>query len=166
MFALEKARIGTAKELQSRIKVSWQACMKNHAHCFFYIYIYISIYFPVPLQKWVFSVLVIWIERDEQVECKCAFKERGMTEVCYKVKSWNGDLSSQYSAILYYQTLLFIFSFQISSISQYLVCVLCFCAGTNTVGFILLLESVEKSSFSVTALLLLLILFYYSFHFL
>lgn len=164
MFSLEKARIGIAKELQSRIKVDrpvWKIMLIA-----FYIYIYISIYFPVPLQKWVFSVLVIWIEGDEQVECRCAFKERGMTEVCYKVKPWNGDLSSQYSAISYYQTLLFIFYFQISSISQYLLCVLCFCAGTNTVGFITLLESVEKSSFSVTALLLLLILFYYSFHFL
>lgn len=125
----------------------------------------ISSYLPVSLQKGIFSVLVIWIEREEQVECRCAFEGKGMIEVYFKVKPWNGDRSSQYWAISYYQTLLF-FSFQLSSTSQYVVYFLCFCAGTNTVGFITLLESVEKSSFSVTALLLLLIFFYYSFHFL
>lgn len=109
----------------------------------------IYIYLPVSSQKWVFSVLVIWIERNEQVECRCAFEEKGMTEVYYKVKPWNGDLlSSQYSAVSYCQTLLFFFSVQISSTSQYLVYFLCFYAGTNTVGFITLLESVEKSFFS------------------
>lgn len=51
-------------------------------------------------------MLVIWIERDEQVECRCASEEKDMTEVYYKVKPWNGDLNSQH-----YQILPFLFFF-------------------------------------------------------
>ena len=64
----------------------------------------------------VFSVLVIWIERDEHVDCRCTFEEMGMAEVYYKVKPWNGDLSSQYPAITYYQTLLFFSDIQYKSV--------------------------------------------------
>lgn len=60
------------------------------------------------------------------------------------------DLSSQYSAISFYQTSLFFFKILFSDIQGKFVfglfcCV--FCAGINVVEFITLLESVEKSFF-------------------
>lgn len=103
VFSSEKAGIGIARELRSRIKVNWQACVKNMLIALIiYLSILLGVFLPVSLQKWVFSVLVIWTEKDEQVGCGCAFEEKGVTEVWYKVKPWNGDLSSQYSAISYY----------------------------------------------------------------
>lgn len=129
--------------------------------------IQIYIFLPVSVQKSAFDVLVIWIKRDEQVECRCAFKEKGMTAVCYKVKPWKKILvhNIQQSHII---TLCYFFLFfsdiQCKSIFGVFFCV--FCADINVVEFITLFESVEKSFSSVTVLLLLLILFYYSVHFL
>lgn len=131
--------------------------------------IQIYIFLPVSVQKSVFSVLVIWIKRDEQVECRCAFKEKGMTEVYYKGKPWKKILVhniQQFHTIRLCHSFFFFFLFRYPGQVR-IWCIFCvFCAGINVVEFITLLESVEKSFFSVTVLLLLLILFYYSVHFL
>lgn len=122
------------------------------------IYINIYIYSPVSLQWREFIVLVIRIEIDEQVECRCTFKSQSM--------EWRSQFTIFSNLALSDFTILFFFSdIQYKSVFGDFFGVF-FCAGTNTVGFITLLESIEKSSFSVTAFLLLLILFYYSFHFL
>lgn len=134
--------------------------MKKHAHYFNYQYKYLFASFSTKVS----------------IYCASNLDREGWTggvQVCIQRKGHDWSiLRSQtmewrsWFTIFHNVIRQFFFSFQISSTSQYVVYFLCFCAGTNTVGFIKLLESVEKSSFSVTALLLLLILFYYSFHFL
>lgn len=145
----------------------WQACMKKYAHYSNYLDIYLFASFSTKLS----------------IQCASNLDKEGWTggvQVCIQRKGhdWSilqsqtmeKDLSSQYSAISYYQTLLFCFvlfffsDIQGKSIFGVFLCV--FCADIYFVEFITLLESVEKSFFSVTVLLLLLILFYYSVNFL
>lgn len=97
--------------------------MKEHAHYSNYLDIYLLASFSTKVS----------------IQCASNLDKEGWTggvQVCIQRKGhdWSilqsqtmEDLSSQYSAISYYHTLLFfLFSFQISNTSQYWVYFLCF----------------------------------------
>lgn len=85
MFSLAKARISIAEALWNKMKVNRQVCIEKNTDYFncpqIHVGIYTHMYLPVTLQKSVCSLLVIQVQKDEQEECRCTFKEKDMTEV-------------------------------------------------------------------------------------